>query len=135
MQLLLSLWQLIEPWMPLRQRGLYEVLAHTSTLELCDPQGKRAIYKKNQRVRFLQNNTIVYQDMAWGDGDIFAEYDCTPGVPVDRYQEGHRWQVLISLRETKNRGDVEEIKTDFASPVLCICKGGCKINLQIIGKR
>ena len=35
-----------------------------------------------------------------GDGDIFVDYKCSPGVLVDR------WNVLISLRETKNAGDV-----------------------------
>jgi hypothetical protein len=37
-----------------------------------------------------------------------AEYTCSPGVVVDRYREGDRWNLLISLRETKNRGDVLE---------------------------
>jgi hypothetical protein len=31
-------------------------------------------------------------------------------LAVDRYREGHRWRVLISLRETKQRGDVEEFR-------------------------
>jgi hypothetical protein len=30
------------------------------------------------------------------------------GHQVGRYQEGGRWNILISLRETKFRGDVEE---------------------------
>ena len=31
-----------------------------------------------------------------------------PGVVVDRYQEGDRWHVLVSLRSTKQRGDMED---------------------------
>jgi hypothetical protein len=58
----------------------------------------------------MQNNVIAYQDLAWGDGKIFATYHCAPGVAVDRYREGHRWWTLISLRETKNRGDEEEFR-------------------------
>jgi hypothetical protein len=27
-------------------------------------------------------------------------------VPLDQYQDGFRYNILISLRETKNRGDV-----------------------------
>ncbi|RIK28327.1 MAG: hypothetical protein DCC55_38835 [Chloroflexi bacterium] len=42
------------------------------------------------------------------DGDIFAAYRCSPGVAVDRYQEGDRWNILISLRETKRKGDITE---------------------------
>ena len=87
--------------------GVYEVLSYEATLELLDETGKQARFVKQQRVRFLQENIIAYQDHAWGDGNIFATYKCSPGVAVDRYREGHTYQILISLRETKNRGDVE----------------------------
>ena len=89
--------------------GTYEVLEHRVTLELKDTKGKKAIYRKHQRIRFTQDNVIAYQDKAWGAGEIFADYKCSPGVAVDRYKEGHRWRILISLRETKNKGDEETI--------------------------
>src|SRR5664279_5483888 len=105
----------ILPHLPrlLRQlRAMYEVLEYETKLELLDPQGKLAVYTKHQKVRFLQDNVIAYQDQAWGDGDIFADYKCSPGVPVDRYQEGYRYRILISLRQTKNRGDIEEFRIE-----------------------
>jgi hypothetical protein len=89
--------------------GMYEVLSYQAVLEIQDTSGSRAAYRKRQRVRFLQDNVIAYQDQAWGDGHIFAEYRCSPGVAVDRYREGHRYRILISLRQTKNRGDVEDL--------------------------
>jgi hypothetical protein len=89
--------------------GTYEVLEHRVMLELKDSKGKKAIYRKYQKIRFTQDNVIAYQDKAWGAGNIFADYKCSPGVAVDRYKEGHRHRILISLRETKNRGDVEVI--------------------------
>lgn len=98
----------VEGWKPFPSpQGIYEVLEHTAELELLDSQGEIAIYRKLQRVRFLQNNVIAYYDTAWGDGEIFAEYQCSPGVPVDRFREGHRYKVLISLRQTKQNGDQE----------------------------
>lgn len=91
-----------------RHSGLYEILEYDTTLELCDPRGRDAVFHKHQRVRFL-NNVIAFQDFAWGEGtNIFATYHCEPGVVVDRYQEGDRWNILISLRGTKRRGDVED---------------------------
>jgi hypothetical protein len=103
------LWKAFRPFFLLfTAPGLYEVLEHEATLELCDSQGREVIYRKRQKVRFLQNNIIAYQDKAWGDGEIFAEYRCSPGVPVDRYREGHYFRILISLRQTKQRGDIEE---------------------------
>jgi hypothetical protein len=91
-----------------RHEGMYEILDYDSTLELVDPKGETAVLKKRQKVKFLQNNIIAFEDYAWGDGDIFAEYRCSPGKVVDRYQEGDRWNVLISLRETKKAGDIED---------------------------
>lgn len=84
--------------------GMYEVLDYEAQLELVDTKGHTAILTKRQHVRFL-HNVIAFQDKAWGDGDIFAEYQCSPGVEVDRYREGHRYHILISLRETKQRDD------------------------------
>jgi len=88
--------------------GMYEILDYESVLELKDRQGKVALLKRRQKVRFLQSNIMAYQDEAWGDGQLFATYRCSPGVPVDRYRDGLKWKVLISLRETKQRGDVTE---------------------------
>lgn len=85
--------------------GMYEVLDYEAQLELLDTKGHTAIYTKRQHVRFLQDNVIAYQDKAWGDGNIFADYQCSPGKEVDRYREGHRYNILISLRETKQRND------------------------------
>lgn len=86
----------------------YEFLECESTLELLDPQGATALFSKRQKVKFLQNHIIAFEDYAWGDGDVMVEYRCSPGVVVDRYQEGDRWNILVSLRETKNKGDIEE---------------------------
>jgi hypothetical protein len=91
--------------------GMYEILDYDATLELVDPTGETAIFKRHQRVKFLQDNVIAFQDYAWGEGEIFAAYHCAPGQVVDRYQEGDQWNVLISLRETKSAGDVETFYT------------------------
>lgn len=89
-----------------RNRGIYEILEYETSLELLDSQGRHANFYKRQTVRFLQDNIISFQDHAWGDGDLFAGYRCSPGVVADCYQQGDRWNILISLRETKSRGDV-----------------------------
>jgi len=55
-------------------RGMYEVIEYESTLELKDRGGKRATFKKREKVRYLQDNVIAYQDQAWGDGEILVNY-------------------------------------------------------------
>jgi hypothetical protein len=74
-----------------------------SVLELQDPRSEVAVFEKRQKVRFLQDNIIAYQNYDWGDGNILADYKCSPGVPLDQYQDGFRYNILISLRETKNK--------------------------------
>jgi hypothetical protein len=64
-------------------------------------------------VKFLQNNIIAYQDQAWGDGKILINYRCAPGSPVDFYRSGYKTHILISLREVKNKGDVEEFRINW----------------------
>jgi hypothetical protein len=95
-----------------RHEGMYDILEYVSTLELADPKGKTAIFKRRQRVKFLQDHIMAFQDYAWGDGKILADYKCSPGVVVDRYQEGDQWNILISLRETKSAGDVIDFYTE-----------------------
>lgn len=106
------------PW---ADQGMYEILDYDSTLELRDKRGKLAVFKRYQRVKFLQNHIIAFQDHAWGDGSVFSDYRVSRGCAVDRYKEGDRWNILISLRETKGRGDIEDfhfertVKNGFTS--------------------
>lgn len=88
--------------------GMYEVLEYESSLELRDKHGKYALFQKREKVRYLQDNIIAYQDQAWGDGEILLNYRCTPGKQVDRYRPGRKTYILISLRSVKNKRDVDE---------------------------
>ena len=97
----------------LADEGMYEVLEYESTLEIRDNKGEHAHFSKREKVRYLQNSIIAYQDQAWGDGEILLNYKCSPGKPVDRYRPGHKTYVLISLHDVKNRGDVDEFKVDW----------------------
>jgi hypothetical protein len=62
----------------------------------------------------LQDYVTAYQDQAWGDGKILRNYRCSPGKPVDEYRLGHNTYKLISLREFRNRGDVDEFNIEWS---------------------
>lgn len=100
-------------WQGLADEGMYEVLEYESTLELLDRQGKRASFKKREKVRYRQNNIIAYQDQGWSDGQSLLDYRCSPGVVVDQYRPGQKTYILISLRESKQRGDVDEFHMEW----------------------
>jgi hypothetical protein len=92
--------------------GLYEILEYDATLEIMDPRGEDAIIGRHEVIRFLQDNVVAIHDHAWGEGELFAEYQCQPGIPVDFYEDGSKYNILISLRETKNRGDLIDLRIE-----------------------
>jgi hypothetical protein len=92
--------------------GMYEILDYDSTLTIKDAKGKRARLERREHIKLLQDNVVAIHDHAWGDGELFAAYRCRPGTAVDFYQDGSKWNVLISLRETKNRGDALDFRVE-----------------------
>lgn len=100
-------------WRGLADEGMYEVLEHEGTLELKDLKGKLALVRKRQKVRYRQNNILAYQDSAWGDGEIFVNYRCSPGKEADRYKVSQKTQILISLRDVKKKGDEDEFNIEW----------------------
>jgi len=100
-------------WEKLTDGGMYEVLEYESALELLDEHGRQAQFSKREKVRYLQNNIIAYQDQAWGDGRILIGYRCSPGKVVDLYRPGKKTYLLISLRGVKNRGDIDTFNIEW----------------------
>ncbi len=97
----------------LADEGMYEVLEYETALELQNRRGENALLRKREKVRYRQNNIIAFQDQAWADGEILINYRCTPGVAVDRYRPGQQTYILISLRDIKNRGDIDEFNIQW----------------------
>lgn len=97
----------------LSSEGIYEVLDYECRLELHDTTGRHAMIHKRERVRYLQDYVTTYQDQAWGDGKIFLNYKCSPGIPVDEYQLGHKTYKLLSLREFKNSGNIDDFNIQW----------------------
>ena len=67
----------------LSYHGMYQILEYDSTLEVQDVNGEEATITPRKVIRFLQDNVVAIHDHAWGDGELFAEYTCQPGIPVD----------------------------------------------------
>jgi len=93
--------------------GIYEVLDYECQLELKDKNGKLATVQKREKIRYLQDYITSYQDQAWGDRNVFLNYRCSPGVPVDEFRLGHKTYKLISLRESRNKGDTDEFHIEW----------------------
>jgi len=87
--------------------GVYEVLNYETTVEILDPEGRKAKIDKKETIRFLQDGIAAIEDEAWGDGKYLIDYKVSPGRLADTYRLGYRSVVLISLREVKNKGDID----------------------------
>ena len=92
---------------------MYEVLDYKSTLEIMDPRGMVGKFQKSERVRFLQDNVIAIQDQLWGIKKNIYDYKCSPGIPVDFYESGHKTLVVISLREIYSKKDEHELNMQW----------------------
>jgi hypothetical protein len=57
-------------------RSLYEVLEYESTLELKDREGKRATFKKREKVRYLQDRWIAERNQAWVTSMAYRTRPC-----------------------------------------------------------
>ncbi len=93
--------------------GIYETVEYESTLEIQNRKGTKATFSKRKKIRYLQDNIIAYQDHGWGDGEILINYRTSRGKAVDRYRSGYKTYILLSLREVKNRGDVDEFNIQW----------------------
>ena len=93
--------------------GVNETLEYESTLEIQNRKGTRATFSKCKKIRYLQDNIIAYQDYGWGDGEILLNYRSSRGKAVDLYRSGYKTYILLSLREVKNRGDVDEFNIQW----------------------
>jgi len=106
----------------LASEGMYEVLDYESTLEILDEKGKQAAFRKHMKVRYQQDEIIAFQDYAWGDGEILLDYKTSRGRAVDKHCSGYKTHILLSLREVKNKGDIDEfniswgLKNGFLTP-------------------
>lgn len=102
--------QMLSAW---RQTGPYEVLHYESTLALQDARGRWAVFSKRQQIRYLQPNVVAWQDRVWSDGEGPLDYRCAPGVVVDRYRPAQTTILLISPRQSKQRGEVDELSVQW----------------------
>src|SRR3990172_393996 len=93
--------------------GIYDVLDLQVMLELKNKDGSKATFKKVKKVRYLQDNTIAFQDYAWGDGEILLDYRTSIGKPVDQYRLGYKTYILLSLGKEKRKGEIDEYQIQW----------------------
>ncbi len=86
-------------------RPLYEVKDYQAGLEVLDDKGRRAVYTKRERLRFLRSNVTAFYNYGWGGGQSFASHRVHPGRIVEREVIGSRHRSLVLLPQPKHAGE------------------------------
>jgi hypothetical protein len=95
--------------------GLWQIVDDIDEWDIQDDRGAKVVLTKTRKLRFLQNGVFAIRDWAWGSGKFDQNYSCEPGFAADHFWHDGRHNVVVSLRETKRRGDIESfvIKREF----------------------
>jgi hypothetical protein len=83
----------------------YEILDYEGTLILSDAQGGRAVFRRTQQIRFLQEGVAAILDHFWGDGVSLTDYANTAGQLADSFSDGGRHHLAIDLARPMHRGE------------------------------
>lgn len=83
----------------------FEILDMKMALDVVDARGRKAIYTKRERIRFLRDNITSIYDYGWGTGNTYASHRVKPGRVVERRRLGSRYRSLVILPEPQNKGD------------------------------
>ncbi len=90
----------------------YEVLSYDATLVIHDEHGKRATFKRTQRIRFLQHGVSAILDHACGKGVVLAGYRNTAGVLGDSFRDEGVRHLVIQLDRARSRGETLEFDVE-----------------------
>src|SRR3954451_20995355 len=75
----------------------YEIFGYHGTLTLTDGEGRQAILRRTQQIRFLQEGVSAILDHFWGDGVPLIDYRHTGGQLVDSFKDGDRHHPAVNL--------------------------------------
>jgi hypothetical protein len=111
--------------------GLWQIIDDIDEWDIPDDTGKLVLLTKTRKLRFLQNGVFAIRDYAWGSGKVDGNYSCAPGHAADHFWHDGRHNVVVSLRETKRRGDIEDftIKREFADS---FCEDSESVHAEIM---
>ena len=83
----------------------YEILDYRATLVLTDAKGRLAIFRRTQRVRFLQDGVSAILDHLWGDGVMLTDYRHTAGRIGKSFKDQGTRHLVIDFKRPMARGE------------------------------
>lgn len=90
----------------------YETLSFDSYLSILG-QGEVALFRRRQRVRFLENGVSVFIDRLWGEGVLLAGYSLSRGMGIiEALRTRKGYAMILSLPRRFKKGEVLTIETE-----------------------
>ena len=89
----------------------YEVLDSRMVWEIHATDGSKCSFSRQNEIRFLQNEVMVLSDRVWPANADIKDFKYFPGEVVDSFIDGDNRQFIISLRESKNRGETMRVES------------------------
>ena len=96
---------------PLYDQHQYETLKYSGRLEILDPTGRVALFKRHQRVRFLEDNVGVLYDRVWGLGVLFATYVVRDARILEPIRTPKGYVVPLALSRPFRKGETFDLVT------------------------
>lgn len=90
----------------------FETISFRGRVDVLDRDRQVAVFRRKQRIRFLENNVAVFFDRVWGEGVLFANYQAKGLRIIDAFQASKGYIVALSLPKRFKRGDVFDIETE-----------------------
>ena len=91
---------------------LFETLSFNGYLRVLG-EGGVAVFRRRQRIRFLDDGVGLFIDRIWGDGVLLAGYSVSRGIGIiEALRTDKGYALLLSLPRRFNRGDVLDIETE-----------------------
>jgi hypothetical protein len=90
----------------------YETISFHGRLEILDKEGRVAIFRRRQRIRFLEDGVAEFIDRVWGDGVLFAGYEARSMSLVEAIPTRKGYAVLLGLPRAFARGETFDVVTE-----------------------
>ena len=89
----------------LAPRMTYENVMLEAVLDICDRQGRKAVVRRKQRIRFLAEDAGLIRELVWGEGNPLADYRVQGARCLGFQREGSKSVILLTLARRPTKGE------------------------------
>lgn len=89
----------------------YKTIKFSGQLEMLDQEGRVAVFRRQQRIRFLEDGVGIFFDRVWGSGVLFAGYSAASLRILEPIRTKDGYVLPLALPRMYARGETFDIVT------------------------